>query len=80
MSRNVVTEAELLRILNVSLRGREECVDCQFTSVLRLAAARPDGRNWETANLRSSGTRASACQPVARAVVAEVYETHNLLD
>jgi hypothetical protein len=79
MSRDAVTETELLRILNASLQSREECADCQFTSVLRLAVERSDGCNWETANLRCSGTPALACQPVARAVVAKVSETHNLL-
>lgn len=80
MSRIVVPEEELLRVLNARLKGYEECADCRFTSLLRLEGARPDGCNWVTANLRCSGAPASPCQSIAQSVVAEVAETHNVGD
>ena len=78
MPRIVVSEEELLQILNARLQAHDECTDCRFTSVVRLQEQQSDGCNWSTANLRCSGTPASACMPIARAVITEVAETHNL--
>ena len=78
MSRIVVAEQELLGVLNSKLQRQDGCVGCRFTSLQRVVGAAPGECNWAAANLRCSGTPSSVCQPAARAVVAEVSQTHNL--
>jgi len=78
MPRKVVSEEELLQILNARLQAHDECTNCQFTSVVRLKEQQANGCNWSTAALRCSGTPASLCAPTARVVITEVAETHNL--
>lgn len=79
MSHIVVTEEELLQVLNSRLRNYEECNGCRFTAILRVTGAEIGGCNWTTANLRCSGVPTSAYRLIADAVVAEVSQTHNLV-
>jgi len=78
MPRKIVSEQELLQILNGRLQAHDECANCRFTSVVRINEQLADGCNWSTANLRCSGTPASLCAPIASSVIAEVAQTHNL--
>ena len=45
MHRTIVTESELLKLINAELAKHEECSDCRVTSVLKLRDVAPGGCN-----------------------------------
>jgi hypothetical protein len=78
MSRTVVSEAALIEWMNSRLQQHEECKDCSFTSVLRLAGKDEVGCNWSSPNLRCSGVPALVCRPAANHVAVQARELFNL--
>jgi hypothetical protein len=80
MERELVSEEELLSILNKEFSKYEECENCKFAGVVKLAEADKDGCNWSLANVsvRCSGVPEKKCHPFAVSVVAEAGKRYNI--
>jgi hypothetical protein len=78
MSRTAVSEKALIEWMNLKLQQHDECKDCRFTSVLRLAGDDQDGCNWSSPNLQCSGVPADVCRPMASHVAGQARELFNL--
>ena len=79
MAKTLVSENALLDWMNGILREHEECNDCRFTSVTKLAQTDDDGCNWSSSNLQCSGVPAEVCSPIASVVVRNARELFNLV-
>ena len=78
-NRKLVSEEELLKLLNSQLAEDEDCRDCRFTSIERLAEEDKDGCNWYMATLRCSGVPGQVCMPTATRIVARAKEKYNVV-
>jgi hypothetical protein len=67
-ARQVLSEHEVLMLLNFELSAYDECADCHFTSV----------RNWSDANLKVDGETSEAARGIARKVLDEVHEAYDI--
>jgi hypothetical protein len=67
-ARQVLSEHEVLMLLNFELSAYDECADCHFTSV----------RNWRDANLQVDGEASEAARGIARKVLDEVHEAYDI--
>ena len=76
--RQVLSEHEVLMLLNFELSAYEECADCHFTSVKPAKAADETGCNWCNADLRVDGAATEAARKITRQVVDEVRDTYNV--
>ena len=76
--RKLVTEEELLSILNKELSDWGEGENCRIKSVDRMKETDPSGCNWGEANLRCSGVPVSFCRDVFVRIVAEAMTKYNL--
>jgi hypothetical protein len=70
MSKDVLSEAQLLNWLNSELASHANCEECRFTSVLRLREPDIDGCNWSALNFRCSGKSVNTCEKLANEIVA----------
>ncbi len=70
MTRQVLTEQELLAALNKELSEFDGCADCRFTSVQRIRGVDELGCNWSAANLRCSGQPVDVCRNAADRVLS----------
>jgi hypothetical protein len=53
MERQLISEEELISILNAGLFKYEDCKDCHFMEeVVKLVEPDAEGCNWSTVNLR----------------------------
>jgi hypothetical protein len=78
MERKLVTEKELISLLNEKLRDHEECNNCQFTSILKLREHDSTGCNWSSPRLRCSGVPVEICRPFAESVIANAKTKYNV--
>ena len=75
--REILSEHEVLMLLNFELSAYEECADCHFTAVdhsIRDAS----GSNWHGAKLQADGEVTDAARSIGRQVLDEVHETYNI--
>jgi hypothetical protein len=77
-ARHVLSEHDVLALLNFELAAYEECTDCHFTAVKPAGAADETGCNWRGADVRVDGEASEAARRIAKAVVDEVRETYNV--
>lgn len=78
MVRKIVSQEQLLALLNNELHAHAECSQCRFTSVQKLADIDNIGCNWSHANLNCSGQPTAICRPVAEQVLAKAKEAYNV--
>lgn len=80
MERILVSEEELIEILNKELRKREDSEGYSFSpGVMRLRDKDKDGCNWSTSvKFRGSGVPVIAMADVAKWIVAEARKKYNL--
>lgn len=78
MPRKMLSENDLLRVLNDEISTKDECAGCKFTSVVRLKDADETGCNWSHANLRCSGRPADVCCAVADRVISSTKDKYNI--
>jgi len=75
--RDILSEHDLLMLLNFELSAYDECADCHFTAV--NASPRDEtGSNWRDAHLVSGAPMTDAARSIARHVLDEVHEEFNL--
>lgn len=77
--KDVLSEHELLMLLNFELSAYEECGDCHFTAVKR-ALRDEAGSNWRGAHLESGEAMTDAARSIARHVLDEVHGEYNLVE
>jgi hypothetical protein len=75
--RQILSEHEVLMLLNFELSAYEECADCHFTSV-KPALRDETGSNWRGANLHAGGELTEAARKITSQVLHEVHETYNI--
>lgn len=80
MARKLVSERELVEILNQRIHKFEECGPCELGGVMRLRGTDESGCNWSPPGLRSSGQPSEICAPIAARVVREAMAEFNLKD
>lgn len=79
MERQLVSEIELIKILNAELAKYEECKNCHFDAPpVRLVEPDKDGCNWSTIYLRCSGVPAEICAPFSERIVLDAKKKYNL--
>ena len=76
--RQVLSEHDVLMLLNFELSAYEECADCHFTSIEPAKAADETGCNWYGADLHVDGAATEAARKITRQVVDEVRDTYNV--
>lgn len=77
--RRLVTEEELVRILNKQLAKHENSKGYSFMEgITRLADPDEDGCNWSEVAVRGSGVPVKAIIPTADRIIAEVKKKFNL--
>jgi hypothetical protein len=77
-ARQVLSEHDVLMLLNFELSAYEECADCRFTSVEPAKVADETGCNWRGAGVQLGGAASEAARKIAKEVVDEVRETYNV--
>ncbi len=70
MNRQIVSEKELINILNAELSKFDECEGCRYSNcIVRLRGADPEGCNWSSVTLRCSGISSDPCKPISAKIV-----------
>jgi len=75
--RDILSEHDLLLLLNFELSAYEECADCHFTAV-NPSQWDETGSNWRGAHLESGAAMSDAARSIVRHVLDEVHEEYNL--
>jgi hypothetical protein len=80
MERELVSNEELVSILNEKLSKYEECENCRFNGIIELAEEDKEGCNWSTASsiITCSDGGTEICYPYAARVVSEVGKKYNI--
>jgi hypothetical protein len=78
MGRILITEKELVKILNNELGKVEDSGGYNFTHVMRLRDQDKNGCNWTEASLAGSGVPVKPMVPVAERIVFEAKKKYNL--
>ena len=80
MAKELVSNRELIRILNNELSKYEECKDCHFDGILKYEENDEKGCNWLGANVkfRCSGKPDERCRPFISRVLSEAGEQYNI--
>ncbi len=78
MGRTVLSEEELILLLNGELSKHEECNDCHFIGIVKLRNYDEGGCNWSSVNLRCSGIPADICKPTADEIICEAKTKYNI--
>ena len=76
-ARQVLSEHDVLSLLNFELSAYEECADCHFTSI-RTAIRDETGSNWRGASLHGDGDVTDTARKISRQVLDEVHEAYNV--
>lgn len=74
----MLSEDDLLHVLNTELSTKDECAGCKFTSVVRLKGTDKTGCNWSHANLRCSGQPVAVCHAAADRVISSTKDKYNI--
>lgn len=75
--RDILSEHEVLMLLNFELSAYEECADCHFTAV-KPTPRDESGSNWRGAKLHADGELTEAARKITAQVLHEVHETYNI--
>lgn len=75
--RDILSEHEVLMLLNFELSAYEECADCHFTAV-KPTLRDESGSNWRGAKLHADGELTEAARKITAQVLHEVHETYNI--
>lgn len=78
-ARDILSEHDLLMLLNFELSAYEECADCHFTAV-KPSLRDETGSNWRGAHLESGESMTETARSIARHVLDEVHEEYNLVE
>ena len=78
MSRQSVTQLELLRWLNAEMSRQFLCTGCAFTTIHALSPPDADGCNWSVADFACKGTPAAVCAPKANQMIVQARAAYNL--
>jgi len=78
MERKLVTEEELIAVLNQELHKTENPEDYRFENIIRLVDKDKDGCNWSEVFVRGSGVPVKAVLPLADRIVHEAKKKYNL--
>jgi hypothetical protein len=79
MERKLVSEKELLSLLNTQLRNTGENEHCYFESLVRLRVDDRTGCNWAYANLKGLTGAATICPTNAEKIVTRARAEYNLI-
>jgi len=77
-AKQVLSEHDVLTLLNFELSAYEECADCHFTAVKPAKVADGTGCNWRAADLQVDGVVTEVARKISKEVVDEVRETYNV--
>jgi len=80
MTRQIVSEGELLRILNTELHKLPDSRDYRFEGITRLSEPDEMGCNWWSPTLRASGSPVSIMLDDANRITTEARQKYNLED
>lgn len=78
MKRTLITENDLISLLNKKLQEYEEFKKCKFESINKRKEYDSAGCNWYKANLRCSGVSIDSCLPIADRIVNEAKTKYNI--
>ena len=78
MNRRIVSEEELVGILNTELSKYDECKKCNFDFINKLEEPNMSGSNWYSANMRCGGGTSALCRQVAERIISEARKRMNI--
>lgn len=76
-ARQILSEHEVLDLLNFELSAYEECADCHFTAV-NHSIRDESGSNWHGAKLQADGEMTETAREITKQVLDEVHETYDI--
>ena len=77
-TREVLSEHDVLALLNFEISAYEECADCHFIAVKPAPIADTTGCNWRGADVKYGGQPSDAVRSITQRVVDEVRERYNV--
>ena len=77
MQRDLVSQEDLLKWLNLQMSKYDECTNCKFTSVQEHEEDQ-EGCNWSAHTLTCSGVPVEVCQTIANQIVAQAKGNFNV--
>ena len=80
MEREVISETELVRIINDNLAATEAASECKFSGVYTLREPNENGCNWSVGVFRRGNTPVEICGPVVARVTRELQGKYNIED
>ena len=80
MERELISEAELVQIINEKLAATDAASECEFSGVYTLRELDDEGCNWSMGAYRSGNTPVEICGPVVDKVIREVQGKYNIED
>jgi hypothetical protein len=79
MDRKMVSEDELVKILNEEFSKYPDYSQCRFTSIsYKLAEPDKNGCNWSKANVSCSGVSGQSCSQIAARIITEAQKKYNI--
>ena len=78
MDREIVSDAQLVELINASLAATEAASHCTYDDVFALQEPDEDGCNWSPGYFSPGGDSPEVCVPVAARVVREMQAKYNL--
>ena len=78
MERKLVSEKEILALLNVELKKTAQYENYFFDSIVRLRIDDRTGCNWAYANIKSSEGTSNSCPHDAEKIVNKARAEYNL--
>jgi hypothetical protein len=78
MEREILTEADLVQIINDELASTEAAAECRFSGVYSLQEPDESGCNWSMGTYIAGGIPAEISAPVVARVVSELQRKYNI--
>ena len=78
MMRKLLSEGELIELLNNELLEHEECENCKIKGIMVLPDGDETGCNWDVPHVSCSGVLGKICEPIANQIIAETKKKYNL--
>jgi len=78
MEQQIISKAELVKIINDELSKHEECNDCSISGIMKLQETDDVGCNWTDPYIQCSGVPADVCAPIAGQVFSAMKKIYNI--
>lgn len=78
MSRKIITEAQLLDLLNREIKNTPEVEKCRISGIYKLKKQKEDSCNWAVVYFSSPAIPLSVAEPKVRSIIEKIQPLYNL--